>query len=75
MFNTDDRLLVPVSDDTHSRSTDESRTSDDEYQAPPSSSECLSKRLSMEDWRPMKGALKISSLEESSSAAGRSIEV
>jgi len=39
------------------------------------SSECLSKRLSMEDWRPMKGALKISSLEESSSAAGRSIEV
>ncbi|XP_066257538.1 uncharacterized protein [Euwallacea similis] len=67
----DDRLLMPLtSEDLHSRSTDDSRTSDEEYHVPPISAECLSKRLSLEDWRPMKGALNISSLDESSSTAG-----
>ncbi|KAL1512721.1 hypothetical protein ABEB36_002264 [Hypothenemus hampei] len=63
----DERLLMPSSEDIHSKSTDESRTSDEEYVPPSMSSECLSKRLSLEDWRPMKGALN-SALEDSSSA-------
>lgn len=70
----DDRLLMPKSDELHSRS-DDSRTSDEEYSLPPVSPECLSKRFSLEDWRPMKGALNISSLEDAASSVGRSIEV
>ncbi|ENN73084.1 hypothetical protein YQE_10288, partial [Dendroctonus ponderosae] len=72
----DERLLMPATDDQNARSTDDSRTSDEEYQIPPLiKAECLSKRLSLEDWRPMKGALNISSLDEAKSSAGRSIEV
>ncbi|XP_050295789.1 uncharacterized protein LOC126735745 [Anthonomus grandis grandis] len=68
----DNRLLMPqTSEDPHSRSTDESRTSDEEYNVPSMiSSECLSKRLSLEDWRPTRGSLTVSSLEETASAAG-----
>lgn len=67
---------MPTADDLNSRSTDDSRTSDEEYQIPPLiKAECLSKRLSLEDWRPTKGALNISSLDEVTSSAGRSIEV
>uniref|UniRef100_A0AAR5Q1F3 BSD domain-containing protein n=1 Tax=Dendroctonus ponderosae TaxID=77166 RepID=A0AAR5Q1F3_DENPD len=67
----DERLLMPATDDQNARSTDDSRTSDEEYQIPPLiKAECLSKRLSLEDWRPMKGALNISSLDEAKSSAG-----
>ncbi|XP_076268249.1 uncharacterized protein LOC143201213 [Rhynchophorus ferrugineus] len=66
----DERLLMPALDDPQSRS-DESRTSDEECTS--ISSELLAKRLSLDDWRPTRGSLKIQSLDEPS--AGRSIEV
>ncbi|CAG9762094.1 unnamed protein product [Ceutorhynchus assimilis] len=73
----DDRLLMPsTTDDLNSRSTDDSRTSDEEYHHPPvPSSECLSKRLSLEDWRPMKGALSASTLEDNASSTGETIKM
>ncbi|KAF7278001.1 hypothetical protein GWI33_008996 [Rhynchophorus ferrugineus] len=59
----DERLLMPALDDPQSRS-DESRTSDEECTS--ISSELLAKRLSLDDWRPTRGSLKIQSLDEPS---------
>lgn len=66
----DDRLLASRLE-VPSSQLDESKTSDEEYAPVPSNYN--TKRMSLEDWRPMKGALNLTSLEEA--AAGRSIEV
>ncbi|XP_030762444.1 uncharacterized protein LOC115887217 [Sitophilus oryzae] len=57
----DDRLLASRLE-VPSSQLDESKTSDEEYAPVPSNYN--TKRMSLEDWRPMKGALNLTSLEE-----------